>query len=435
MTQPTPAQPNITETPTIDAIDEYRCFVSAITLVLASLCILAAVHHKYRIMTALSDFQRPMVVIVGAGPVGLALAVELGSRSIPCIVLERNDSAGWAPRAKTTHTRTREHLRRWGIADRLADASPFGVDYPAHVHFVTRLAGRSLKVFRNALNCSPQRDDRYSEHGQWIPQYKLEQVLREHAKTLSSVRIEFGQEYLSFEQDEDAVNVQVRRTEDDSVYTLEAEYLVGADGARSLVRDHIGATMVGTYGLSRNYNVIFRAPGLAEAHDQGPGIMYWQINPDVPSLIGPMDTDDLWFFMPTMLSEGVKLTDAEAVDLIRRSTGIDLPYEILSSDEWVASRLLADRYSQGARIPHRRCLPSAPTLWRLWYEHGHCRFRGSRMEARSRASGVGWPGPARQLRTGTAPGARVRDGRGTIESFGVAKPPLQGRAGRGHSAR
>ena len=349
MTQPTPAQPNITETPTIDAIDEYRCFVSAITLVLASLCILAAVHHKYRIMTALSDFQRPMVVIVGAGPVGLALAVELGSRSIPCIVLERNDSAGWAPRAKTTHTRTREHLRRWGIADRLADASPFGVDYPAHVHFVTRLAGRSLKVFRNALNCSPQRDDRYSEHGQWIPQYKLEQVLREHAKTLSSVRIEFGQEYLSFEQDEDAVNVQVRRTEDDSVYTLEAEYLVGADGARSLVRDHIGATMVGTYGLSRNYNVIFRAPGLAEAHDQGPGIMYWQINPDVPSLIGPMDTDDLWFFMPTMLSEGVKLTDAEAVDLIRRSTGIDLPYEILSSDEWVASRLLADRYSQ-ARV-------------------------------------------------------------------------------------
>ena len=59
------------------------------------------------------------VLIVGAGPVGLALAIELGQRGIPCLLIERNDRVGYAPRAKTTNVRTREHLRRWGIADKL----------------------------------------------------------------------------------------------------------------------------------------------------------------------------------------------------------------------------------------------------------------------------------------------------------------------------
>lgn len=287
------------------------------------------------------------VVIVGAGPVGLATAIELATRGISSILLEREPRAGHAPRAKTTHTRTREHLRRWGIAKDLAAAAPFGVDYPSHVLFVTRLAGELIARFEHALNCSPERDERYSEHSQWIPQYKLEEVLRTHVASLPLVTVEFGQEYLSFEQDDDRVQIGVRDTATGAVRTLSAHYLVGADGARSIVRDQIGAKMIGTYGLSRNYNTIFRAPGLAEAHAHGPGIMYWQINAEVPSLIGPMDQSDLWYFMPTMVPEGKKLSEAETLDLIRRSTGLDLPYEILSSDEWVASRLLADKYRDG----------------------------------------------------------------------------------------
>ena len=67
------------------------------------------------------------VLIVGAGPVGLALAIELGSRGHRCLLIERNDRVGYAPRAKTTHIRTRQHLRRWGIADKLTSAAPFGI--------------------------------------------------------------------------------------------------------------------------------------------------------------------------------------------------------------------------------------------------------------------------------------------------------------------
>ena len=295
----------------------------------------------------MGNTTRTTVLIVGAGPAGLALAIELGSRGVRCIVTERNDRVGYAPRAKTTHIRSREHLRRWGIAGKLAAASPFGVDYPSNVVFATRLGGHALTMIPNAFNCAPARDERYAEHAQWIPQYKLEEVLRQHADTLAPVTIRFQCAFERFEEQGGSVRSTLRDLVTGEEFTVESDYLVGADGARSIVREQIGATFEGQYGLSFNYNIVFRAPGLARAHGHGPAIMYWQVNADTPSLIGPMDDGDRWFFMPTGVKQGLKLDTDEAAALIRRATGIDLPYEILSTDEWVASRFIADRYRRG----------------------------------------------------------------------------------------
>lgn len=287
------------------------------------------------------------VLIIGAGPTGLALAIELGHRGIPCLVVERNSRVGHAPRAKTTNVRTREHFRRWGIADTLRAASPLGVYYPSNILFVTRLAGYELARFENALYCAPGKNPMYSEHAQWIPQYTVEEIMRAHAQSLLHVELRFNCELVEFEQDQGQVQAQLRDVASGSVDTVRSDYLVGADGARSSVREAIGARMEGTHGLSRNYNVVFRAPGLAQAHKHDPAIMYWQVNGDMPSILGPMDRGDKWFFMPTGVPAGFKFEPAQAPDLIRKATGIDLPYEVLSSDEWVASRLLATRYRNG----------------------------------------------------------------------------------------
>ena len=286
------------------------------------------------------------VVVVGAGPVGLAQAIELGSRGVRVLLAERHERAGRAPRAKTTNVRTRTHLRRWGIAHKLAEASPKGVDYPNDVIFVTRLAEHRLADFRNAFNGYPDRSPLYPEHAQWVPQYVLERVLREHVATLNTVELHFDREFVAAEQDAGHVRARFRDASGGE-HAVTCRYLVGADGARSTVRELIGAQMQGRYGLSRNYNIVFRAAGLAQAHKHGPAVMYWQLNRDGASLIGPMDRDDVWFFMPTGMKEGETLSNEQAADAIRRATGIDLPYEILSTDEWVASHLLADRYRQG----------------------------------------------------------------------------------------
>lgn len=286
------------------------------------------------------------VVICGAGPAGLALAVELGGRGVSCLVVERNDRVGYAPRAKTTHTRTREHFRRWGIADDLAAAAPFGLDYPSDIHFVTRLAGYPLAVIEDAFNCAPARNELYAEHSQWIPQYRVEEVLRKHASSLPSVQFLFEHEFLAAEQSAASVRAKVRDGNTSAIFDVDCAYLVGADGARSLIRDLIGAEMVGRYGLAHAYNIIFRAPGLADSHPHGPGVAYWLTNTDAPGMLGPMDKDDLWYFMPGKVAglDGIDLTNA--ADLLRRATGIDRPYEVLSVDEWAASEFIADKYRE-----------------------------------------------------------------------------------------
>ncbi len=288
------------------------------------------------------------VVVIGAGPVGLALAIELGMRGVRVLVAERNSRGGRAPRAKTTNARTRTHLRRWGIAGKLAAASPLGVDYPNDVHFVTSLAGYPLAAFRNAFNAAPDRAEAYPEHAQWVPQYTLERVMLEHARTLPSVDLRFDTTFAEAEQGGDTVTTRLRDLEGE-VSTFTSRYLIGADGARSAVRELIGATMQGTHGISRHSNVVFHAPGLAQAQVHGPGVMFLQIGRNGLSIVGPMDAGDIWYF-GTGLREGEPLSDDKVVDQIKLTTGIDLPYRILSADQWVASELIADKYSQGRII-------------------------------------------------------------------------------------
>lgn len=284
------------------------------------------------------------VVVVGAGPVGLALALELGLRDISVLLVERNARGGVAPRAKTTNTRTRAHLRRWGIADRLAAASPLGIDYPNTIKFVTALSGYPLTEFQDAFNAAPARKEEYPEHAQWVPQYTLEKVMLERVRELASVDVRFGTTFLEAYQNGDVVSTILA---DGGVPThVRSHYLIGADGARSTVRDLIGAKMEGRYGIARASNVIFRAPGLAEAHPQGRSPMIIQVQREGISIIGPMDKGDIWYF-GSGVGDDEELSEGEALAAIRRTTRIDLPYEILSKDIWVASSLLADRYSRG----------------------------------------------------------------------------------------
>ena len=298
-------------------------------------------------MTGIGDGQTD-VVIVGAGPVGLAAAIELGRRGVHCVVVERNDRVGYSPRAKTTNVRTREHLRRWGIADALRDASPIASDRPSTVVFATRMNGPLITRFENALNGSRKRNNLYSEEAQWVPQYILEEVLRQRAQSLPGVTIHFETEFLSLTQAADGVASQLRDIRSGRKATVWSKYLIGADGARSIVRDEIGATMIGEGAFSKNFSVIFRSPDLSARQIHGPAIMYWMVNEEMPSLLGPMDEAGLWTFMVTKLFDNVDPATIDPADLIRRGTGLrDLDIEIVGTDLWVAHRLVADTYSRG----------------------------------------------------------------------------------------
>ncbi|MFC0388832.1 FAD-dependent monooxygenase [Muricoccus vinaceus] len=297
-------------------------------------------------MPGVSGAADPEVLIVGAGPVGLAAAIELGHRGVRCLVVERNDRVGYAPRAKTTNVRTREHLRRWGIADALRRASPIHPDRPSTIIFATRMDGPELARFEDALNGTRARTNLYAEEAQWVPQYVLEEVLRAHATSLPGVEVRFREELVSLGESDEAVACVIRDLASGATRHVRSAYVIGADGSRSAVRGAIGARMTGAGALAANINVIFRAPGLAARGRHGPGIMYWMVNADVPSVLGPLDEAGLWSFIATRLPDGHDPAAIDPVELIRRGTGLpDLAVEILRTDPWVAQELIADRYA------------------------------------------------------------------------------------------
>jgi 2-polyprenyl-6-methoxyphenol hydroxylase-like FAD-dependent oxidoreductase len=293
----------------------------------------------------LMQMQETEVLIVGSGPVGLSLAIEMGQRGIRCLVIEQNERVGLNPRAKTTNVRSREHLRRWGIADNLRRASSLPADYPSNIVFATRLGGYQITKIENALNCSVAKNDLYSEPAQWVPQYILEEVLRAYAVTLPTVEIRFNCRFVNATQEDDHAVTGVRDIASGEDFQVRSEYVVGADGARSLVREAIGATMSGARGVAPNYNVQFRAPGLAKLHSLGPAIQYWIINDDGLSLIGPVEDQNLWYFIATRI-EG-ELEDQDPEKLIRRATKLDFEMEILDASPWFANSMIADKYSKG----------------------------------------------------------------------------------------
>ena len=134
--------------------------------------------------------------------------------------------------------------------------------------------------------------------------------------------------------------------------------------------------------------------------------MYWMVNEEVPSLLGPMDEDGLWFFMATKLD--VDPATIDAADLIRRGTGLsDLAIEIVATDHWVAHRLVADRYASGRVFLAGDACHLHPAIRRLRHEYGHRRCGRSRLEDGGAACRLGRRRSPRFLRIGAPQGPRA----------------------------
>ena len=237
-------------------------------------------------------------------------------------------------------------MRRWGIAERLREASPIPRDYPPRAIFLTSFKGHQLAVFENALNCSPERNELYSESSQWVPQYTLENVLLERVKTLPNVTVRFNCRLESTEQSGEEVRSGVVDTVTGERATIRSSYLTGADGVHSRVRNLAGVKMEGKHDLASFVNLIFYAPDLAASHPFGRAIHYWFVNRELPIIIGPMDdgVEGKWFLGVPLVPNGPDVTNMDASEILRRATGIDVATTPISSDPWTSSSLLADVY-------------------------------------------------------------------------------------------
>jgi 2-polyprenyl-6-methoxyphenol hydroxylase-like FAD-dependent oxidoreductase len=280
------------------------------------------------------------VLIAGGGPAGLAAAAELSLHGVECVVIEpRTHVSHRRPRAKTTTVRTMEHLRRWGVADRLRAAAPLPVAWSQRVTFCESLTGRRITDFDGAFGLTTARRDEFAEPGQQVPQPVVEDVLREHLRSRPGVDLRLGQSVTGLAEDDHGVTVSVTAA-DGQAYRIRARYVLGCDGVSGVVRDQVGARYAGHSDPRPNFNVVFDAPGLDT--DLGPAVHYWIVGGQTTGLMGRLNLAGMWW--ASFPGVGADYGAAHASELITGLIGRPAQHQLVASDLWTARMLVADSF-------------------------------------------------------------------------------------------
>ncbi len=291
-------------------------------------------------------FDTP-VLIVGGGPIGLALAVDLGWRGIACILVEQTDGTIDLPRANSVDLRTMEFARRWGIAEDIRQAG-IPRDFPHTALYATSLGGFEIARFERGdhggagpLEVSPERPQRCN-------QLFLDPILRAKARAQPTTDIRFRTRFDGFAQDKDGVTAQVTDLDGDRACDIRAQYLVACCGGRSSIRDTLGIPLGNQGILGYPVSIFFRAERLWEHHDKGKTALNFMIDAGgVWATMIPLDGRELWRITLHGSKDYVDPKDIDAHAIIRRTVGFDFDYELLSCGNWTRREMVADRYREG----------------------------------------------------------------------------------------
>lgn len=287
------------------------------------------------------------VLIVGGGPVGLALAGDLAWRGVRCVLVERGDGTIGQPRMDMVGIRSMEFCRRWGIVPWVESAG-YNRDYPQDCAWVTDLNGHEFgrEPFPSPAEeqCppfSPQKRER-------CPQNFFDPVLLRFARSTGLATIRHETEMVAFDDRGDHVDVRLRDGKTGAEETVRAQYLVGCDGGSSTVRQALGIGMTGDAVLTYTTNVVFRCDGLERLHTKKPGYRYIFIGPEGTwATLVAINGRDQWRF--SLVGDGQKRTvgEDEMRRAIVRAVGREFDFEILSVLPWVRRQLVADAYGRG----------------------------------------------------------------------------------------
>ena len=293
------------------------------------------------------------VVIVGAGPVGLTLAIDLARRGLEVAVIELRER-GEPPSVKCNHVsaRSMEIFRRLGFAAHIRNAG-LPPEYPHDIAFRTTMTGPEIaripipsRAERYTATEGPDTDWPTPEPPHRINQMFMEPIMFEYAWETPGITIINRVAFERFDQDEDGVRVYARRLDDDAPVELRCSYLVGCDGGRSLVRRQIGASLAGDAVIQRVQSTLIEAPELIERLTTVSAWGNLSLNARRSGTVYAIDGVKTWL-IHNYLREGEE--DFESVDrdwAIRTILGVDeeLEYRVLSKEDWYGRRLLADKF-------------------------------------------------------------------------------------------
>lgn len=290
------------------------------------------------------------VLIVGGGPVGLSMSIELAWRGIDSVLIEQGDGTIEHPRTGLVAVRTMELFRRWGLAQRVRECG-FPQDYELSMVFCTSLNGLLLDAEKYPSMRNAPTPPQTPEKKQRCPQLWLQPILTEAAMAQPRSKLLFKHRFDKLEQDDHGVTVSVTDLHTGTPMTIRGGYVIGCDGATSVVREQVGVKMEGNL-LSYSVNVLFRAPGLLDKHKMGQAERYLFVGPEGTwGNMTVVDGNEIWRLTVLGSEEKMDLANFDAEAWVRRAIGRDdVEFEVQSSIPWRRSEMLADRFYSGRVI-------------------------------------------------------------------------------------
>jgi 4-hydroxyisophthalate hydroxylase len=294
-----------------------------------------------------SSESAAQVAIVGGGPVGLSLAIELGQRGVRCVLVERYVSPQPIPKGQNLTQRTLEHFYFWGAEAQLRAARtiPPGYGIGGMTSYGTLLSGYRYDWLQREL-VRPY----YFTDNERLPEYATEAVLRGRLSELPNVETIYGWSASGVTQDAEGVKVAVAERNSNQRRTLLADYVVGCDGSRSLVREAAGIAQTVTDHDRLMVLLVFRSTGLHKLLERFPNKSFYNVlHPDLKGywkFFGRVDLGTTWFFhAPVPL--GTTKDNFDFRGLLRDAVGEEFDVAFEHIGFWELRIAIADRYRSG----------------------------------------------------------------------------------------
>jgi 2-polyprenyl-6-methoxyphenol hydroxylase-like FAD-dependent oxidoreductase len=290
------------------------------------------------------------------------LANELGRRGITAVLIDQKPTTAFNPQANATQARTMEHFRRLGFAQEIR-ALGLPSDFPTDIAYFTRYARHELARFK--LPSSREAVERIKQlSGSWsaaelphrVSQKFVEQVLRRHAEALPGISIHYGWRLVRFVETRQGIEADIEQVSDGKPHRIHSAFLIGADGARSTVRQALGFGYTGEEGAVRDFfggrmfAIYLRAPDFYRVVPHPPAWMNVTFNRQRRAFMAAVDGKGEFAFHTQLRAHEIEseITPERALEMFREAVGAPIEAEILSYGTWIAGyALVAERLQHG----------------------------------------------------------------------------------------
>jgi len=289
------------------------------------------------------------VAIVGGGPVGHGLAIDLAQRGVSSTIIEKYQTLHRVPRGQNMTQRTGEHFKAWGVSKQIREASPIPAEFGSAG---SNVYGHLLGDYSYDWLKRTEVRQYYGADNERMPQYVTEAVLRERVAAIESIDAHYGWSAESMIETDGIYEITSRRHRGDESRAVKARYVVGCDGARSMVRESAGITQQVDSHDKRMALLVFRSKALHELVEKHhPNKCYFIVmNPELKGywqFFGRVDLDEYsWFYHAPVPHD----TDADNFDFhahLFSVVGQEFELDIDYTGFWDLRIAVAESYRAG----------------------------------------------------------------------------------------